>query len=89
VGFKIFLPAQTGPEAHPSSYTRGTGSLLRVKRPRRGLDHPPNLARRLKKEYRYPLLPLWTFMACSLRLPLHLLRSATLTFWSRNFTFKF
>ena len=41
---------QTGPEAHPSSYTRGTGSFPRVKRPGHGVDHPPNLVPRLKKE---------------------------------------
>ena len=31
---------QTGPEAHPASYTMGTGSFPRVKRPGRGVDHP-------------------------------------------------
>ena len=31
---------QTGPEAHPASYAMGTGSLLWVKRPGRGVDHP-------------------------------------------------
>jgi len=28
----------------------GTGSFSGVKRPRRGVDHPPHLAPRLKKE---------------------------------------
>jgi len=28
----------------------GTGSFPGVKRPRRGVDHPPHLAPRLKKE---------------------------------------
>jgi hypothetical protein len=41
---------QTGPGAHPASYTMGTGSFVRVKRPGRGVDHPPHLAPRLKKE---------------------------------------
>jgi len=41
---------QTGPEAHPASYTMGTGSLPGVKRPGRGVDHPPYLAPRLKEE---------------------------------------
>jgi hypothetical protein len=40
-------------EAHPASYTMGTGSFPGVKRPRRGVDHPPHLAPRLKKEYSY------------------------------------
>ena len=32
---------QTGPGAHPTSYTMGTGSFPGVKRPVRGVDHPP------------------------------------------------
>ena len=43
-------PVQTGPGAHPASYTIGTGSFPGVKRPGRGFDHPPHLASRLKKE---------------------------------------
>ena len=34
-------PVQTGPGAHPASYTVGTGSFLGVKRLGRGVDHPP------------------------------------------------
>jgi hypothetical protein len=34
-------PIQTGLGAHPASYTRGTGSVPGVKRPGRGVDHPP------------------------------------------------
>jgi hypothetical protein len=45
--FSTFV--QTGPGAHPASYTMGTGSLPGVKRPGRGVDHPPHLALRLKK----------------------------------------
>ena len=37
-------PVQTGSEAHPASYTVGIGSLPGVKRPERGVDHPPDLA---------------------------------------------
>ena len=33
--------AQTGPVAHPASYTMGTGSFPGLKRPGRGVDHPP------------------------------------------------
>jgi hypothetical protein len=40
----------TYPGAHPGSYTVGTGSFPRVKRPGRGVDYPPHLAPRLKKE---------------------------------------
>jgi len=31
----------------------GTGSFPGVKRPGRGVDHPPDLAPRLKKDYSY------------------------------------
>jgi len=41
---------KTGPGARPASYTMGTGSFPGVKRPGRGVDHPPHLASRLKKE---------------------------------------
>jgi hypothetical protein len=41
---------QSGPESHPAYYKMGTGCFPLVKRPGRGLDHPPNLAPRLKKE---------------------------------------
>jgi hypothetical protein len=36
--------------AHPASYAMGTASFPGAKRPRRGVDHPPHLALRLKKE---------------------------------------
>jgi len=36
-----FVPVQTGPGAHPASYTMCTGSFLGVKQPGRGVDHPP------------------------------------------------
>jgi len=36
---KFFASIQTGYEAHPTSYTMGTGSFLGVKRPGRGVDH--------------------------------------------------
>jgi len=52
-GARFFASVQTGLGAHPNSYTMGTGSLPEVKRPGRGVDHPPLLARRLKKEYSY------------------------------------
>ena len=33
-------PIQTGPGAHPASYTMGTDPSLGVKRPARRVDHP-------------------------------------------------
>jgi len=41
VGARFSAPVQTGPGAHPASYTRGTGSFAGVKRPGHGFDHPP------------------------------------------------
>jgi len=49
-GTRSSAPVQTGPGAHPASYTKGTCSIPGVKRPGRGVDHPPQLAPRLKKE---------------------------------------
>jgi len=46
---RLFAPVQTGPGAHPASYTMGTGSFPGIKRPGRGVDHP-HLTPRLKKE---------------------------------------
>ena len=51
-------PSIPAPGAHPTSYTMGTGSFPGVKRPGRGVDHPPHLAPRLKKEWSYTSTPL-------------------------------
>ena len=40
-GARLPAPVQTAPGAHPASYIMGTGSFPGVKRPRRGVDHPP------------------------------------------------
>jgi len=37
-------------QAHPASYTMGTGSFPGVERPGRDFDHPHHLTPRLKKE---------------------------------------
>jgi hypothetical protein len=52
-GARFFAHVQTGPEAHPASYTMGTGSFPGVKRPGRGADHPPPSSAEVKKEYSY------------------------------------
>ena len=44
-------PVQTGPEAHPASYTMSTGALQGVKQLGRGVDPPSHLAPVLKKVY--------------------------------------
>jgi hypothetical protein len=53
----VFPSLQTGHKAQPASYTMGTGSFPEVKRPSLGVDHPPHLQPRLKKEYRYISTP--------------------------------
>jgi hypothetical protein len=63
---RFSAPVQTGPEAHPASYTMGTGSLPGVKRPRRGVDHPPASSAEVKKTVQlYLYSPLWAFVAFS------------------------
>ena len=55
---RFSAPAQTCPGAHTISYTLGTGSLLEVKRPGRGVDHPhPHLAPKSKKEWSHTSTP--------------------------------
>jgi hypothetical protein len=49
-GAQISAPVQTGPGAHPASYTTDIGSFPGVKRPGRGVNHPNHLAPKLKKE---------------------------------------
>ena len=56
-GARFSAPVQNGPGAYPASYTMGTGSFAGVKRPGRGVDHPPHLAPRLKKEYSHTSNP--------------------------------
>ena len=40
-GERFSAPVQTGPGAHPASYTMGTGSFPGIKRPGHVVDHPP------------------------------------------------
>ena len=49
-GERYSAPIQTAPGAHPASYTTGTGSFPGVERLGRGVNHPPHLEPRLKKE---------------------------------------
>jgi len=46
---RYFTPVQTGPGAHPASYTMGTGSFPGVKRPELGIDHPPSSSAEVKE----------------------------------------
>ena len=47
---RFSAPVQTGPGAHPASYTMGAGCFLGVKRSGRVLTTNPHLAPRLKEE---------------------------------------
>jgi len=42
-------PVQTGPVAHPASYTMGTGSFPEVKRLGRSVDHSPPSSAEVKE----------------------------------------
>jgi hypothetical protein len=46
---RFSAPVQTGPEAHPASYTVSIGSFPEVKWPGRGVDHPPPLSAEVKE----------------------------------------
>jgi len=62
-GAKFSAPVQTGSGAHPASYTMGTESFPGVKRPGRGVDHPPQYSAEVKERvelYLYsPSGPSW------------------------------
>jgi len=57
VGARFSAPIQTSPEAHPASYTMGTGSFLGVKRPGHGADHPPPSSAEVKERVELYLFP--------------------------------
>jgi hypothetical protein len=48
---------QIGPGAQPAPCTTGTASFSGVKRPLRGVNHPPHLAQRLKEQHSYTSTP--------------------------------
>ena len=66
---------QTGPEAYPASYTMGTGFFPGVKRPGRGVDHPPPSNVEVKERvelYLYsPSGPSWPVLGRTLPLLYH------------------
>jgi hypothetical protein len=49
VAVRFSAPVQTGPGAHPTPYTMGTGSFPAVKRPESGADHPPPSSAEVKE----------------------------------------
>ena len=60
---RFSAPVQTDPGVHPASYTMGTGYFPEVKRPGRGVDHPPPYGSEVKERvelYLYsPSGPSW------------------------------
>jgi hypothetical protein len=56
VGAKFSAPVHTGPEAHPASYTMGTGSLPRGKAAGDGFDLPPPPSAEVKERAELYLL---------------------------------
>jgi hypothetical protein len=56
---------QTCREVHPVCYTMGTGSFPGVKRPGRGVDHPPLPEPSERKSRFIPLLHTYSFVTCS------------------------
>ena len=74
VGARLSPPVQTGPGAHPASYTMGIGSFPGVKRPGRGVDHPPpssaEVEGRVELYICSPSGPSWPVLGRSLPLPL-------------------
>ena len=64
-GARFSAPVQTGPGTHPAAYTMGTGSFPGVKRPGRGVDHPPPSAEVEERVELYLYFPYGTFVACS------------------------
>jgi len=65
-GVRASAPVQTDPGTHQAFYTMGTGSLPEVKRPGRGIDHPPqssNEVREIVELYLYsPTGPSWLLL---------------------------
>ena len=66
VGTCVSAPVQTGPRTHLASYKIGTGSFPRVKRPGRGVDHPPSTSAELKAIPRSDLCGLLYVKLCLL-----------------------
>ena len=64
------------PWGPPSLLYNGSGFLSGVKRPERGVDHPPHLAPRLKEEHSYTSAPpsrsSWSLLRRILPLPLQI-----------------
>ena len=73
-GTRSSAPVQTDPGAHPPFHKMGTKSFPGVKRPGRGVDHPPQSSAEVKERVglcRYsPSGPSWFVIGWTLPLPL-------------------
>ena len=87
VGLRFSAPVQTGPGAHPASYTMGTGFYPGVKLLGCGIDHPPPSSAEVKERvglYLNP--PPWAFVACSrMSFTFHLYTTCHPLVWSAEF----
>jgi len=76
-GAALSTPDQTDPGAHPASCTMVTGYFPGVKRPGRGLDHPPSSSAEDEGVELYlcsPFGPSWPALGKTLPLPASLIR---------------
>ena len=65
-GVIFSAPVHTGSEAHPVTCTMGTGSFSGVKRPERGVDHPPSPRAEVKERVElYLYSQFGSFVICS------------------------
>ena len=70
-GARFSAPVQTGPGAHPASYTTGTGSFPGIKQPRCGVDHLCPSAKvegRMELYIYFPSGPSWPVLGRTLPL---------------------
>jgi len=71
---RFSTPIQSGPEAHPSFCTMGTGSFPREKRPGRGVDQTPPSSTEVKERVELYLYshsgPSWPVLGWTLPVPL-------------------
>jgi len=78
MGARFSAPVQTSSKAHPASYTMGTGSFPVVKRPGRGVDHPPpsnvELNERVELYICFYSGPSWPVLGSTLPLPFTVLQ---------------
>ena len=67
---RVSCPPRPSPGAHPASYTMGTGSFPGVKRPERGVDHPPPSSAEVKERvelyFHPPYGPSWPVLGRTL-----------------------